>query len=578
MFQMARRSVFLITFVISSLLAGAAMAASARGKLDADLDARAQTPRGTSRVIITTANGGPADAAILAAGGIPGRFLRALGGQVALVPDVSLPMLADRPDVRGITLDRTVTGTIERTAATVGAGWVREQLGLDGTGVGVAIIDSGVANWHDDLGSDAVVHFVDFVTDLFVPHDDYGHGTHVAGIIAGNGYDSGGARAGIAPGASLVVLKVLDGTGDGHLSNVIAAIDYVIEHRARFRIRVINLSVAAGVHESYLTDPLTLAAKRAVDAGIVVVTAAGNLGRSARGTVQYGGITSPGNAPWVLTVGASSHQKTVSRSDDTIAAFSSRGPTHIDRAMKPDLVAPGVAIESLAGAGSALYETYPEARLIGTIDTATPPYLALTGTSMAAPVVAGTVALMLEANPALTPNLVKAILHYTAERRARFEIAAQGAGFLNSRGAVKLAAALAGQADDRVDPTRWSRHILWGNQRVLGGAIDAGETAWRQDVVWGSPTTPEGEPIVWGTLAGTDAPWGTGRGEAASSFDSHEYAGEDLWAADLSRHAVTARGLPGEAPGTPRRIAALISDERRWRMTPALVRSDVMQT
>ena len=254
---------------------------------------------------------------------------------------------------------------MERTSATIGASWVREKLGFDGTGVGVAIIDSGIANWHDDLGADRVVHFADFVTFLPQPHDDYGHGTHVAGIIAGNGYDSGGARRGIAPGANLIVLKVLDATGDGFISNVIAAIDYAIEQRVRLNIRVLNLSVAAGVYESFTTDPFTLAAKRAVDAGIVVVTSAGNLGSSETGQVQYGGITAPGNAPWVLTVGASNHQRTAARADDVVAPFSSRGPTNIDRAMKPDVVAPGVAIESLAAAGSTIYTANPKARLVG---------------------------------------------------------------------------------------------------------------------------------------------------------------------------------------------------------------------
>ena len=173
----------------------------------------------------------------------------------------------------------------------------------------------------------------------------------------------------MAPGASLIVLKVLDGAGDGFISNVIAAIDYVVEHRARFNIRVLNLSVAAGVYESYTKDPFTLAAKRAVDAGIVVVTSAGNLGRSDSGQIQRGGITAPGNAPWVLTVGASNHQRTAARADDTLASFSSRGPTNIDRAMKPDVVAPGVGIESLAAGGSTIYNLNPAARLAGTVDT-----------------------------------------------------------------------------------------------------------------------------------------------------------------------------------------------------------------
>ena len=540
------------------------MALAGTGKLDAMLAARAQAPRGSSRVILKTAHGGRADETISALGGIPGRFLKAIGGQVALVPDAALSRLASRSDILQITLDRHVQGTMERTSATVGAAWVRESLGYTGSGIGVAIIDSGVTNWHDDLGSETVAHFADFVTNLPVPYDGYGHGTHVAGIIAGSGYDSGGLRKGIAPGARLVVLKVLDETGDGHISNVIAAIDYAIEHRQQFNIRIINLSVAAGVYESYTTDPLTLAAKRAVDSGIVVVTAAGNHGRTAKGQLQYGGITSPGNAPWVLTVGATSHQRTATRTDDVVAPFSSRGPTLIDRAAKPDIVAPGVGLESLADPGSTLFTRYPDARLRGTVDTAHAPYLSLTGTSMAAPVVAATVALMLEANPSLTPNLVKAILHYTAERRARAELSAQGAGFLNARGAVQLAASLIGEEMPASDPTPWSRQIVWGNHRLRGGVITADANAWREDVTWGAATTPEGEELTWGRIADTDLPWGGGEpSDVLDWTDAELNLAGALWAAEDLRELVwgaVARDVT-PAASTPRPLIWI--DERR---------------
>ena len=353
---MFKRSLTLIAVLaLATAPARAQAGRGASGKLDSPLRARAETggePPGSSSKPPTQAQ---TDRLIRSLHGTPGRRLGLLGSQVAEIPNTALEALASRPGVSAIRLDRPVQGTMERTAATIGAKWVRENLGFDGAGVGVAIIDSGVTSWHDDLGSDRVVHFADFVDFQPQPYDDYGHGTHVAGIIAGSGYDSNGARRGIAPAANLVVLKVLDGDGFGYISNVIAALDYAVEHRAQYNIRVINLSVAAGVYESYTTDPLTLAAKRAVEAGVVVVTAAGNLGRNAQGQPQYGGITAPGNAPWVLTVGASSHNGTMSRADDSIAPFSSRGPSFIDYSAKPDLVAPGVGIESLADASSLLY-------------------------------------------------------------------------------------------------------------------------------------------------------------------------------------------------------------------------------
>ena len=287
--------------------------------------------------------------------------LKIIDAVVLDVPNLLLPILAVNPQVRRLSIDRTVVGANERTGVTTGAAAIRQELGYDGAGVGIAVIDSGVSASHDDLSSSAggsrVARFVDFAGNATAPYDDYGHGTHVAGIIAGNGFDSGGARTGMAPGAHLIVLKVLDGSGEGRISDVIAALDYVVDHKDELNIRVVNLSVATGVYESYDTDPLTLAAQRAVAAGIVVVAAAGNNGRGPEGTTRYSGITAPGNAPWVLTVGASSHMGTTDRADDTIAAFSSRGPSAIDHGAKPDLVAPGVGIESLSDPASRLYTT-----------------------------------------------------------------------------------------------------------------------------------------------------------------------------------------------------------------------------
>lgn len=420
---------------------------AAHERLDAVLIDRAHSGPGISTVVIQVREGATVEAGIAACRGTAGIRFTALSAQVARVPDSCLERLALDPAVSSISVDRGIAGSLQRTTrAAVGAAWVTERLGFDGTGVGIAIIDSGVAAWHDELGANRIVHFADFVARQTQPYDDYGHGTHVAGIIAGNGQNSGGSRRGIAPGAHLIVLKALDGTGDGHVSQVIAAVDYAVRNRNTFNIRIINLSVAAPVYESYNTDPLTQAVRRAVEAGIVVITAAGNLGRDASGATQYGGITAPGNAPWALTVGASDDKGTPDGSDDTVAAFSSRGPALIDGSAKPDLVAPGVGIESLGDAGSLLYQARPSARRWGTVRTASEPYLTLSGTSMAAPIVAGTVALMLQANPSLSPENVKAILQRTAVNSSRYDQLTQGAGFLNARGAVELARSLAAES------------------------------------------------------------------------------------------------------------------------------------
>lgn len=484
-------------------------AASWQSKLDPLLAARVSLA-GRSQVIVRAPD---AAASLTLASTLPilgGRSIRSLpiiNGVAVDLPNAAISMLAANTLVNRMSLDRAIAGAVDQTGATVGAPLVRQELGVDGSGIGVAVIDSGITAWHDDLADAAlsgqrVARFVDFVNGRMPPYDDYGHGTHVSGIIAGDGYDSSGGRTGIAPGAQVIALKVLDGSGAGNISNVIAAIDYAVQHKDEFNIRIINLSVAAGVYESYNDDPLTLAAKQAVSAGIVVVAAAGNNGRSQAGTTQYAGVTAPGNAPWVLTVGASSHMGTADRSDDTMAAFSSRGPGQIDYGAKPDLVAPGVGIESLSDPDSSMYSNESAYLLSGTVATPPLPYLSLTGTSMATPVVSGTVALMLQANPSLTPNEVKAILQYTSQNYPGYDALTEGAGFLNTKGAVELAAYLGDPTGTAYpDATIWSDHLIWGNHLTSGGGLSGDADAWGLDVTWGASQTPDGSRVWWGYLA-----------------------------------------------------------------------------
>ena len=490
-----------------------AKAASQAAKLDGKLAARAaRGPAGKSRTIVVLKPGCDATADYEKAGGRRGRRLGIINADVVEVPNGQLAKLAASRCVKEIHWDRPTKGENNRTAVTVGARAVQYQMGFNGAGVGVAVIDSGITPWHDDLtyfgwnnavqtvNGQRLVQFVDFVNGQTLPYDDNGHGSHVAGIILGNGLDSFGARAGIAPAANLVSLKVLDHNGGGVISNVIAALDWVVANRVTHRIKVVNLSVGAGVYQSYWTDPLTLAAKRVVDAGVVVVTAAGNLGRHANGREQFGAITAPGNAPWVLTVGASSHQGTSARPDDVLTGYSSRGPTAFDYTAKPDVVAPGTGSVSLAVAGSTLYNAYPQSLLNGSWWMPDKPYLSLTGTSMSAPVVAGTVALMMQANPSLTPNLAKAIIQYTAQNYG-YHALKQGAGFLNAQGAVTLAQYLYTAQPGSAYPSdaAWSKSIIWGTHRLKNGVITANGSAYGLNVVWGAARDGEGDDVVWGT-------------------------------------------------------------------------------
>jgi serine protease AprX len=414
----------------------------------------------------------------------------------------------------------------------------------------VALIDSGVTSQHDDLndstGAQRVDRFVDFVGGQSAAYDDYGHGTHVAGIIAGNGFDSGGARSGIAPRARLSVYKVLDSTGHGFVSDVVAALDDVVANKAALGIRVVNLSIAAGVFESYNADPMTLAALQAVKAGIVVVAASGNYGHTPGGLIQYGSVTAPGNAPWVLTVGASSHMGTIDRADDTIAAFSSRGPSSIDLNAKPDLVAPGVGTESLSDATSAFYSTYSPYLLSGTVATSYLPYLSLSGTSMAAPVVTGTVALMLQANPLLTPNAVKAILQYSAQTYAAYDPLTQGSGFLNAKGAVDLARYLANPTKNSYPSiSGWNAKVTWGNRRFHGGRLVADANAWSKTVSWGATVTSSGQRVEFGVLC------------SASDCSSGNVTSSKWDTASVSRNVVWGTSCAGNDCSGPWQIAAV---------------------
>ncbi len=526
------RPFILVALLVLSTSAFAGPRNPDSGPLDAVLRKRARQLTGSSRIIVEF-RGAPDVRAITGIGGRAVKRLSLLRAHVAEIANHRLESLARDPRIARISIDRPAFATMERTSATIGAALARDELGLTGAGVGIALIDSGVSGWHDDLNLEPdgenvsyvprVVHFRDFVTpipeDAYYdehPFDDYGHGTHVAGIIAGNGFDSAGARAGVAPRANIVGLKVLDYNGTGFVSDVIAALDYAVSVKDAYNIRVINLSVGAGIDESYNTDPLAQAARRAVDAGIVVVAASGNFGRGQDGDSQYGGVTSPGNAPWVLTVGASNHRGTVQRSDDGIAVFSSRGPSWIDFSAKPDIVAPGVGIESLAEPWTTLYDRYAAYLLPGVSSWLWhSPYLSLSGTSMSAPVVTGTIALMLEANPRLTPNAVKAILQYTAQVDPGQDFLTQGSGFLNARGAVRLARYWAnpegglGEMADSIGSAsvEWSRHLIWGNYRLSGGVPLPGTNAWAVGLTWGATRSLSGGRIVWGAESFENIVW-----------------------------------------------------------------------
>ncbi len=389
---------------------------------------------------------------------------------------------ASDPGVVSLAEDERVAGAMAVTTASTGASqlWKGKDgayAGITGRGVNVVVIDSGIAQ-NPDLDN-RVMTWVDFVDPTStVRVDTYGHGTHVGGIIAGSGAGSrgatGGAYIGMAPGANLISERVLGTDGSGYVSDVLLAIDWAIRNKNKFNIQVINLSLGHPATTAPGDDPLAKAVERAVANGIVLVCSAGNLGKTDDGTPIVGGIVSPGDTPGALTVGALNTHGTVARSDDTIATYSSRGPVGdpdqpSSWQLKPDLVAPGNAIVSDGNPGSYLWDNYPTQRVIGANGGN---YMMLSGSSMAAAVVSGAVAQLLQANPKLSPAEVKFALQFTAQHVDGFGLIEQGAGSLN----VPLAVGLATSRSFAAAPTS----VVIGGETVNEGQISFANTAPRK--------------------------------------------------------------------------------------------------
>ncbi|HEX3043366.1 MAG TPA: S8 family peptidase [Bacillota bacterium] len=308
--------------------------------------------------------------------------IRMIPSLVADLPVESLEELARSRWVYRIWKDAPVYAMLNVAVPATG-GTIPYQDGITGKGVVVAVLDTGV-NPHDDLTtpSNRILAWKDILNSKNSPYDDNGHGTHVAGIIAGNGASSDGKYRGMAPNAKLVGVKVLDDEGSGTISDVISGIEWCIESLSALNIRLINLSVGSEAQETYRTDPLCRATTAAWEKGIVVCAAAGNSGPEPKT------INTPGINPVIITVGNLDDRNTLSNIDDLISSSSSRGPT-IDNLPKPDLVAPGTNITSLKTGGG---------------------YTTLSGSSMATPLVTGGAALILQKWPHLKPDQIKAVL------------------------------------------------------------------------------------------------------------------------------------------------------------------------
>jgi len=423
-------------------------------------------------------------------GGQENRRLKASSRWTSLrIPANRVAALADHLLVDYVAVDEPVLNAMDvaREAANEPVAPAPESA-LKGAGVTIAVVDSGVALHPDIQTLTAVVDVVGQANPTAaLPEtsvDPFGHGTHVAGIMVGNGSQSGGVMAGIAPEASLVSVRVLDALGAGSTSDVVAGLQWIGDHKAEYGIRVVNLSLGHPIVEPAADDPLVQAVESLWDSGLVVVCSAGNRGRDGHVT-----ITSPCNSRKVITVGAANDKHTGPIYDDQVASYSSRGPTTFDLFAKPDLVAPGNRLVSLRSPGSYMDMLLPDRRVAA--DPANPAqqdYFEMSGTSMASPVVAATAALMLQQDPALNPASVKARLMMSA-RKAKFgDPLVSGAGYLDILGALRAPWVTADAPSPQAFPDVEVGRINFDNPAVTwGDEVFSLRDMWADSVNWTDP-------------------------------------------------------------------------------------------
>jgi len=353
---------------------------------------------------------------VQAAGGTVTRDLPIINGLATSLPAEEAQRLSLSDAVHAVSLNARVEteGVVDPSALSTAYNQsIRAErawaAGYTGKGVGVAVLDTGIAGNLPDFRvsqSDPASRVI--ASAVINPAatsagDSFGHGTHVAGLIAGNGTNRPagdplyGKYAGAAPDANLIDVKIADDQGNASVIDVIEGLQFIVDHKAQYNIRVANLSLRSTVAESYKTDPLDAAVEAAWNSGIVVVVAAGNQG-SAADAVHY----APANDPYVITVGGVDDKGTKGIEDDQLATWSSRGKTQ-DGFEKPDVLAPGARLVSTIAPNSEYTRLCPSCVVDGQ-------YFRVGGTSMAAAVVSGEAADVIQAHPGLTPNQVKATL------------------------------------------------------------------------------------------------------------------------------------------------------------------------
>lgn len=309
------------------------------------------------------------------------------------VPKSNIDKLKNLKSLKTVYQNSNITMQMNNARKVINADLAQEK-GYTGKGIGIAILDTGISPINDFTRPvNRIVAFKDFVNNMKQPYDDNGHGTHVAGIACGNGINSNGKYRGIAPGCNIISLKVLNEEGKGNASDVLAGLQWIIDNKKKYNIKILNLSI--GTNNTSVKDPLVKAVEKAWDLGIVVTIAAGNNGP------DKCSISSPAISKKVITIGAADDHKSTKVWGNTLINFSGRGPT-LECIVKPDVIAPGVNIISCLP--KLITKQNKELEIVDKN------YFSLSGTSMATPIVTGAIALLFEKYKNLDPNDVKLML------------------------------------------------------------------------------------------------------------------------------------------------------------------------
>jgi serine protease AprX len=494
---------FCLALILTATLVSPAVLSTPAGQVKAQpqlIQLAAQQPAQMVKVIIQQAAGASGlENSVSRLGGTVTLDLSIIHSFAASLPASAALEMASRPDVRWVSLDAPVESAGTQNVSTanlvnaydyaIRADQVwNSGANIQGQSIGVAVIDSGVnpsGDLYTTAGANRLIANVRFNTDYNQsPNDGFGHGTHVSSIIGGNGSTSNGKYIGVAPLVNLINVKVSNDDGGATTATIVAGLQWVLNNKNAYNIRVVNLSLNSSLDESYKTSPLDAAVEILWFNKIVVVVSSGNQGSNK--------LYPPANDPFVITVGAVDDKGTRSITDDSIPSFSSYGTTK-DGLLKPDLVAPGVNIVAkIVNQTMGLAAAHP-GNLMSDAQ-----YFRMSGTSMAAPMVSGAVALLLQDEPGLTPDQVKYRLTSTANKTwAGYNASKAGAGYLDAYAAVT------GASTNSANTGLTASTLLTTGTQPITSTVSWNSVSWNS-VSWNSVSW---NSVSWNSVSWNSVSW-----------------------------------------------------------------------